>query len=730
MQKREHSSRFRFNPRGLVFVGAALAVACGGQTLSTAQYANTMVEGKNKAWERLLPGQQLALYAGGGSCSVAVAASFGDIDKGNVAPLSADPVLARLQVIQIKTSTVRTGIGGFVALEAQLEDGSTRWLKLPAGKSQGCLQSVPADLMAARAQLGKPVVFSPWAAECTEIQAVGRSPSAMLIDAEGDLVFQTEDLAMGAPSAGELAAGKPGNALWISMAKGTMKVRADVVAHCFSAPGTDRATRPGDPLALVRTPEARCESTQEGAKEHVECRTSLGVWEGTVTDAAIELRAVRRTLGEVHFMDGRLVDGTRFARTVVAVTTGQAGDVRRQRLYGAMQGAMRKALARGSGVRLTSPGSPDVTYSVHVEVGEVQIGELRTQEVPQTSQYKVRDETRDNPKKPAARERVSSARDRVRQAEQEFQDRKVEFDRLKAEARAECDRIASEQKEGWARAVGATGCAAADALIQPSDSDLQSARSELSEAEQADANEPDTITVPIMADWSYTKREYSRTARGSLTVRMQAKGWPEPRIVTTPLAYTWTDYEVQGDAAHNVEGHSPDRGPINDTEALVPYIAAAASKDISGRIRAAIDEARMEAARNALAASGMEATKPGFEPVDAMAFEMAGKRLKKALLRGSTQLNEKGVPLPTEALSLGPDECLAAAAVATPGTTVVLRSSDRRFADTRGAGYAAIELCGSEVVAGKVPLVELSGQGAGEVKWTLYRTSPKAEGGG
>jgi len=727
---RRHQREAKRGSRGLLLTSALLAAACGGQTLSTAQYAKTLGEGEAKAWERLLPGQQLALYAGGGDCSIGVAASYADIDKGKVGPLVSDPTLARLQIIQIKSSTVRTGLGGFVALEAALEDGSKRWLKLPAGKSQGCLQPVPADLVAARAALGKSLVFSPWVPECTEIQAVGRSPAAMLVDAEGDLVFQTEDLAMGPARATDMAAGKPGNSLWVSMAKGTIKVRSDLVSKCFSQPGSDRATRPTDPLALIRTPEARCDSSQEGNQEHVECRTSLGVWNGTISDTAIELSAVRRTLGEVHFLDGRLVDGTRFARTVVAVTTGRADDNRRQRLYGAMQGAMRKALARGgTGVRLTTPGSPDVTYSVHVEVGEVQIGELGTREVPQTSQYKVRDEVRDNPKKPAARERVNTARDRVSQAEQDFRDSKAEFDRLKREARAECDRIASEQKEGWARVAGATTCAAADALIQPSDSDLQAARAELSEAEQADANEPTTITVPIMADWSYSKREFSRSARGSISVRMQAKGWPEPRVVTTPLAYTWTDYEVQGDAAHNVEGHSPDRGPIDNPEALVPYIAAAASNDISGRIRAAIDEARLERARAALAASGMEATKPGFEPVDAMAFEMAGTRLKKALLRGSTQLSDKGVPLPTEALTLGADECMTAAAVAAPGTSVVLRTSDRLFADTRGTGFAVVEICGGEAPAGKVPTVELSGKGSGEVKWTLYRTSPRAEGG-
>ncbi len=711
----------------LAAVGTLL-FACGGQTISTSKYASTNL-GNAKAWQLLLPGQRLALNAASGGCDVAVGGSFADLAAGGGTPLSSDPSLAGLHVFEIKTSTVYTGIGGFVGLEVLMENGSTRWLKLPTGKRQGCIQPAPTDLVAVRKQVGKDLVFTPWKERCTEVHAAGQSPAAMLLDAEGELALKTEGVVMGAASATDMAQAKPGNTLWLTLAKSTLKVRADTAAQCFSEAGSDDAKRPNDPLTLIRTPESRCISAKEGDRTHVECRTSLGVWEGVVTDGAVELRATRRTLGEIHFLDGTLVDGARFARTVVAVTTGSASDDRRRRLYGAMQGAMRTALVRsGSGVRVATPGSPDVTYSVHVEVGEVQIGELQTRDERHTSKYKVRDEVRDNPKKPAARDRVDTARDRLRDAEQDFQDRKADFDRLKSEARAECDRAAAKPKEAWARIAAGAGCAAADALIQPSDSDVRSARAELSEAEQANSREPATITVPIMDDWTYTKRVFTRAARGSIQVRMQGKDWPEPRMVTIPLAYQWQDYEVAPDPAHNVTGHSPDRGPINDPEQLVPYIAKDASQHISARIRAAVDEARLEQARTALAASGMEATKPGFETVDAMAFEMAGARLEKALLRGATPVGNAGTPLPTEALSLGAGECLTAAAVAAPGSSVILRSKDLLFADGRGGGFAVIEICHEELTDGKLPVVELASGGGSEVKWTLYRTRSKAGG--
>ncbi len=708
----------------------ACAAACAGpaKTLSLAKYRASAGDDA-ASWKGLEPGTKYLLFAPAGSCQVSMASSLSELEGGKSTPLAGTPAGTSLSVIEISDAYVRTGSDAFAAIEVTVNQGAKQWLKLPAGASHGCLQPVPAGLEAARGLVGKQLAFTPWAPTCSEVQAAGRAPGSMLIDAEGELTFKVDGLSLGPAGAQAKAAGKLGNQLWAKL--GGMDVRVDVLTKCFSAPGAELATRPADPLAHLRLSAARCDEESDDGKRHVSCRTTLGTWEGVVSDSAVELHAVRRTLGAVHFLDGKLVDGARYARTVVAVSVGQAPDVRRQRLYAALTPAMQKAMAReAGGVRVTAAGATDATYKIGVELAEVTIGDLQTSEVPQTSKYKVRDEQRPNPDKPAARERAANARTRLSEAETAFQDKKADFDRLKREARAECDRIAAEQKDAWARIGAGAGCAAADAIIQPSDSDVVAARTELSTAEAQLAKMPDTITVPIMADWSYTKKLYSRSVSSMLSISLQPADAPTPKTFQTPLQYTWQDHEVQADAAHNVPGHAPDRGPIDNAEGLVPYIAAAASSAIATRFRAAMAEAQIEAARRAMAAAGLEASKPGFETVDALAYDSVGKRLEKPLLRGSSTLTAgKALSLPADALSLTADQCLLAVAAGTAESPLALsiRTTDRVFGDTREGGFAMVELCHSEL-GGKPPNLELFSKAPGAVKWTLFRT--RVAGGG
>jgi hypothetical protein len=180
-----------------------------------------------------------------------------------------------------------------------------------------------------------------------------------------------------------------------------------------------------------------------------------------------------------------------------------------------------------------------------------------------------------------------------------------------------------------------------------------------------------------------------------------------------------------------VTAHDPDKGPLSDPEALVPYIASAASTAIAARLRQALSEAQIEAARRAMAAAGLEASKPGFETVDAMAFEIVGTRLEKPLLRGaSTLAANKGVPLPSDALSLAAEQCLLAVAVGEGEVplALTLATVTDSHADHREGGFAAVELCRNELTNGKIPELTLTSKSAGAVKWTLFRT--RVQGGG
>ncbi|MBK7585257.1 MAG: hypothetical protein IPI67_34345 [Myxococcales bacterium] len=705
---------------------------CAGpaKTLKLSNYAATSGDDPAK-WKGLEPGTRYVQYAPPGACAAWIADSLADLEQGRGKALSGAAEGKEMTVVEIVDAYVRTGGDAFAAIEVRRGDGGKHWLKLPAGSSQGCLQPVPPGLEEAKKLVGKQLVFTPWAPTCDEVQAAGRAPAAMLVDAEGDVALAVEGLALGPVHAQAMAAGKTGNQVWATLGNGALKVRVDVLSKCFSAIGAEHATRPGDPFGFLRLPVTRCEQDTDDDKPHVECRTTLGVWEGVMSDTAVELRPVRRTLGPVHFLEGKLVNGARYARTIVAVSVGSAPDSRRQRLYAELTPAMRTAMSRdATGIRMADAGASDATYKIGVELSEVTISDLSTTEVNETSKYKVRDDVRQNPKKPAARERVSAARSALTQAEADFQTRKQDFDREKKKLIDECNAQAAKAT-GWSAVAAATGCAAADGLLQPSNSEVTTARTELSTAESELAKEPDTITVPIMADWPYTKKQYSRTVTSVLSISLQAADAGAPKTFQTPLQYTWTDFEVSDDAAHNVKGHAPDRGPIDNPDGLVPYIAAAASSAITTRFRAAMAEAQIEAARKAMAAAGVEASKPGFETVDALAFDTVGKRLEKPLLRGSSTLVAgKLLSVPSDALSLSADQCVlaVAAGVAETPLALTLRTSDNSFADTRESGFAIVEVCQTELAKGKLPALELASKSAGSVKWTLFRV--RAAGGG
>ena len=68
-----------------------------------------------------------------------------------------------------------------------------------------------------------------------------------------------------------------------------------------------------------------------------ECRTAISVWEGLVKDNVVDAQLRRRNLGTLHFVDGRPVDGSRYARAVVAMTTGKPPTPFHAKLYEMVQ---------------------------------------------------------------------------------------------------------------------------------------------------------------------------------------------------------------------------------------------------------------------------------------------------------------------------------------------------------------------------------------------------------
>lgn len=710
-----------------LLAGASAALGCSSPMMATTKYATK--DPNPEAWRPLEPGQRLVVHAPPGSCAVAFADSLKKLASGEGQQLAGHASAAHPKIVRILDSRVQTGSSGWVGLEVADEAGQKTWLRLEAGADPGCVMPVPEGFDAIKQLAGKQLAFTPWKAACTELQAAGQSPGALLLETEPGAPVQVSGFEFGPREASKL--GSVGNATWVQLANGVLKVRADSVLSCFSPFGSPEAAPPADPTAFLHVLPGACLTAEDGGKRHVECRSSLGVWEGMVSPTAIELRLARRTLGPVHFLGVRPVDGSRYARAVVAVTQGQASDGRATALYGAMNQAVAQALAKESGgaVRLSAAGAPDVTYSVHVDVSNIQIGDLLRREVQETTQYKAGEETRDNPKHPVAEQRVETARERLSQAEQEHQEAVERWETLKQEALERCNQAAQSAKDDTARMFAKAGCDAAGIagqFVRPSSDGVDSARAELDSAQSEFASTPRTIQVPIMKDHEYTKVLYSRSVAAQLQIAMRAQDAAAPEVVGIPLSHGWSDYEVQADPAHNVKGHTPEQAPLRDAEALVPFIARQASAALASRLTVAISNATIAEAKKAFVAAGNE-SKPGYEAVDALAFDVAGKRLGQVVLRGNAELAQnRAFALPAKVLSLTPGECLLAVAASNTasGFDVFLRTPSGSHADHRGKSMAMVEVCGSELPKGQtsVDAIELSSKSGGQARWALYRT--------
>jgi hypothetical protein len=186
------------------------------------------------------------------------------------------------------------------------------------------------------------------------------------------------------------------------------------------------------------------------------------------------------------------------------------------------------------------------------------------------------------------------------------------------------------------------------------------------------------------------------------------------RPASDDLSFTATDYQVTSDPSHNVAGHEPRRDFIDSPESIVPSLAEKASALAMDWLKRALAVGAVDAALVALRASG-GTPKPGYSYVDAMAFDVAGKRLGKP----ESYADGAGT-LKLESMTLAPGECVLVAAVSdNAGAALGLKSSDGAFADERKRSFSTLELCASELPSGKLPNLEVSGE---NVKYGVYRT--------
>lgn len=667
-------------------------------------------------------GDKLVLWDPGGvDCPARTAASERDAKAGRGIPLAGHASIR--EPVEVVITGVESGSEGIVRV--QQPNGTHTWLLLPRGKELGCVHRDVTALRKAASLVGRELVFAPWRPQCSAIHVAGQAPEAILVDAEGVVRLRVTGWRLGASSPGAAAQGKPGAAVWVRFADGLVDVRADTVNRCFVEPDDPLATRPSSVEALLAP--GRCE-VDAAEPRHTICRSTVTVWTGGGNANAFGLRRVRRTLGPLHFFDGQPVEGSRFATTVVAVTQAPPTNEDIERLYRGVGAAVQHALVAASGgsVRGARPDETEASHRVHISVSDVTIGNLVRHETTATSEYKERDEERPNPKKSSARARVDRARERVQDTRRDFDEASRDAQQRKQQLYEQCkQQAAAISKPGWSSAAS-TGCDIGNVAIdvRPSRAALDAAESELRQAESAYDSEPETITVPIMRTHSYKKVLYSRRATASLTIELTPRGG-DARVQRIPVSFDWQDYEVGSEPQFNVAGHAPDAAAVADPKTILGPLGRRVAEVVAQEVKRAVFSAAREESMRAFLAAGNDPPKPGFEHVDALAFETAGKRLLRVALRGRAQLLPKaGFSLPTAAATLSATECLLAVAAAPAGAEdarISLRSPDESHADLRTRPFAVVEVC-SEELDGRRASLEAQSETPVEARWGLYVT--------
>lgn len=704
---------------------SALAAGCGPATVPLDTALSLSRDGADALRETLRPGKRV-LLGGAPKCTTPVASDFEGLSVPSPQTIGKMPFGKGPSLWTVESARARLdGKRGFIGVKLVDREGKqTTWARFDMGAPLACIVPAGDAVDEARSFAGKTVTFTPWKASCKRIEAGGAAAGSTLL----------EDSA-GALPVGEIVdhvGGEP----WIALSRGTLRVPFTVLRSCFTEVQKGEPAAPSA-LELMHTDAGRCVSDRDGDKEHVACHSTVGVWEGHLPDGGdLSIRLVRRTLGPIHVTGGRLVDGRRYARTVVSIATGRARDPRTRELYRSIEAAIAGTISRDGGdLRVAATSDPAVAYRLQAEVTNLEIGELQRSRVEATSEYKDGEKDVPNPEHERAREAVQQAKEGVEEAQRQYERDVEEHARdkeLAASAKQTCLQGCDLAKDAQARAICRTGCnaggAIGGALLRPPTRDgIERAKGALRDAARTLEGTPATVKEPIMRTWQYHKTLYSRSVTASIRLVVDPKGGA-PMIFPMERALTWSDEEVEADPRHNVRGHLPNRGPIDRPDSLVPWIGEKVSEALAEKLKVALEEAELGSAKKAL---GDEQRKPGFEAVDAKALDMVGARLRKAAHRGRANLRSAtAFTLPSEAVPLAEGECLLAVAVfdkPATGANLTLASADGRFADKREKGYAAVEACDGELLRGDTVSLAVESAAGGEIRWGLYRTSRKPQ---
>jgi hypothetical protein len=629
---------------------APCALACGGL-----RPAPSLAKSDHR-WDKLVPGTNVVVFAEG-TCAERTAATRAELEQGAGTSLGAAvwaQSAARYQIVE-SWGEPKEGAGrGGVYLKLS-GNGQAPWVR--ATSAFGCVfpddERLTAEVLAEK---GKSYAFTPWSQSCKEINGAGPgfAATASSLDVPPADVVDSVRLTT--------------DGVRYSLGGGKFVVDRATLATCFAAPGTVKRSE-FDYLANLKIEPSRCEVSIFEGKTLVECRSTVGLWNADEKGMSL----VRRTLGPLFFLDGQAVSGGRFARTVVAVTTGAAENARQRALYQGIDSAVQQAVAATDApVRVVPPTDPAVTTRVRLSIGSILIGDLGKRESTETSKYQAAGARVPNPDKIKARSQMQ------------------DIERRFSEAKTKCDR------------QGGSDCRKKLADI---DVLMQKARATFAQI-------PETVEGSAPATWSYKKTTYFRPISATLVIETERPVGGRART-EEKLSFEASDYEVIGDPAHGVSPHAASRSLIMDPDSVLPGLAKKAGEAAAVSLQKTLQQSALDAAIKAFAKAG-GSSQAGYELVDAAAYDVAGDRLRSGEAFGE---GTGALALPATSQALSEKECLLVAAVApAPGSSVTITAG--RYADARGKSIATLEICKSELGAEAVPPISLGGT----AKWAIYKT--------
>lgn len=765
MSRRLHVSRRAHAT--LAVLAATAATACGQAREPLVPVGRVLDEQPALAgapWARLIPGTNVVVTPARG-CVEEVVTSAGSTSG---VPLEPATWKGNEQQWTIVDAALLSGEDGHLALTLRAASSNeTRVLRIPAGKAPVCVAEA-GQAGASAARLGKAMRFDPTLATCTHVEAKGPAVGVVLRNEDPSPVVFTRLVLAGehatdADASADAKSKRGAVTAWASTKSGDLRVRGDVLATCFlpdasgakaagddddddddDAPATGHAKHkpkaktkdaasasPGtNAFALLHLDPRRCTKSEAPQGDHVTCTVPVGVWQGVDDgDETLSLRLVRRTLDPMHFLGGRPVDGRGFASTIVALETAPSSDPRVQAVDDRLRSSVERVLAADDGIRVSKSDQDTPNLRLRLDVSQLNVSDASWTTTSVPHEYQVGTKQEPNPKKERAQAAVEAARDGVPHAreacDEKKEDAKNKYEECMNAVHAAAN-MANGQTERTMNSTGEAGCQIWRATMDTTCPEIEEAQRKLDQAREEEADTPATIDVPVMKKTSYPKRTVTRNVTATVQLSGTLDGAALPSA-PQPFTRALSDYEVIAKPEEQVPGHAATASWIQNPDAAVPEISALLAEWVATQAKALVSRARLERAKAELKASGEDVElKPGFEAVQALAFEVAGARLKK-MARSGTLVAKKGkaLPLPSD-VNVHYGECLLAIALLPEGSAggVELSTSDRAVADLRGRAFADVEVCPRERDPGAsaAGIALSTSEDGANVRWALFKT--------